>query len=129
MTAVKFPRRYHQRINISKRQRPSSAKDSAGNNKPQAQEVRVRKETKAARTSRKHIPDAERDSDSASDYGSDPEDDGNDDSGYSSSSTYEEVSETYEEMRARYIAEGPVMPELSDGSKAMVKAEELRWKA
>jgi hypothetical protein len=129
MAAVKFPRRYHQREDLRRRQAKALQKGQAGNNVHKAQETRARNGTKAASKSRQHASDFDRDSDCGSDDGSDFVHEGDDDSGYSSGSGHDEVTETYEEMRARFLAEGPVMPELSDGSKAMLKAEELRWKA
>jgi hypothetical protein len=67
--------------------------------------------------------------DSGFDYASDSDGESDEDSGYSSSSSYDDITESYEEMRAQFSAEGPVMPELSDRSKEMVKVEESRWKA
>jgi hypothetical protein len=79
--------------------------------------------------SRKHGSDPKHSSDSASDYGSDSEYGSDEDSGYSSGDINDEVEEPYEEMRARFAAEGPVMPSLSDGSRDALEAEKSRWNA
>lgn len=129
MTAVKFPRRYLQRVNIRKRQSTASPKGRTSHNKDQAQGIRLSKGIRAAKNSTDRASDSVLDLESAAEYAFAAEYEGDEDSGYGSGDIQDEVDETYEEMRARYIAEGPVMPELSDGSKAMVKAEELRWKA
>lgn len=114
MAAVKFPRRYYQRRNIRKHPATALLKGRASNNVQKPQETRARNGTEAARTSRQHASDSDRDSDCGSDYGSDFGREGDDDSGYSSGSGYDEVTETYEEIRAQFVAEGPVMTELSD---------------
>ena len=64
------------------------------------------------------LPDDESDSDYESDQ----------DSGYSSSSS-DAKAEYYRQMRAQFAAEGPIMADLSDASKANMKTEERKWNA
>jgi hypothetical protein len=74
---------------------------------------------------KKYSSDSERCSDSGSKHLSDSDCESDKDSGYS----YDEVIESYEEMRAGFVTQGPVMSELSDRSKNMIKAEESKWNA
>jgi hypothetical protein len=129
MTTVKLPRRAYQRRKIRKHPATALPKGQVSNIAAQTHKFRARVETKAARASQKHESDPEPNSDYTSDCGSVFEHKGDKDSGYSSNANNIEVAESYEEIRARFATEGPVMRELADRSKEMVKAEELLWKA
>jgi hypothetical protein len=64
-------------------------------------------------------PDCESDSDCGSDH----------DSGYNSEPSRDAKAEYYRQKRAGFAAEGPIMSDLSDTLKAMVRAEEQKWNA
>ena len=129
MSSVKFPRRYRQRLPFRDRKARTAPKASFSYNAPQTRKPRAQTKGKLAGTHKNNYSDSGPSSNLESDCPSDSDCGNDEDSGYSSGSGYDEVTESYEKMRARFAAQGPVMPELSDGSKDMLKAEVSRWNA
>ena len=130
MTPPKFPRRYAQRQALALRHGGSTSPSRASSSHKRSQEHKlpykegrreaaVRSNT-ASTIEPHHSSSSLSDDESESDYESDP------DSGYSSSSS-DAKAEYYRQMRAQFAADGPVMADLSDASKAMVKTEERKW--
>jgi hypothetical protein len=110
MTAVKFPRRYAQRKRLlAHKSLPKKSRKEAATNGNIASSI------DPYPTSSSRAND-----ESDSEYKSDQ------DSGYASSSS-DAKAEYYRQKRAQFAAEGPIMAELSDASKAMVKTEEQKW--
>jgi hypothetical protein len=124
MTPPKFPRRYaqHQVLALCHDHAITPPETSSSHKRFPAQKPPSKKSRKASAAnsniasaidpypSSSSLPDDESDSD----YESDP------DSGYSSSSS-DAKAEYYRQMRAQFTAEGPIMADLSDASKAMMK--------
>jgi hypothetical protein len=77
--------------------------------------------------SRNRASESDRNAESASEYRSDFEHEGDEDLGYGLSDIHDDINESYEEMRARFAAKGPVMPVLSYESKKKLEAEKAKW--
>lgn len=126
MALPKFPRRYAQRQTLALRhgRATTSQPSKARSRKKQRQAVAPDNRTSTSDSdsgSKPLLDDGSSDDGSDSDCGSDQ------DSGYSSSSSPDVKAEYYRQMRVQFAAEGPIMAELSDASKAMVRTEKEKW--
>jgi hypothetical protein len=132
MTPPKFPRRYAQRQLLALRHGRSTtpSKVSSTHNRSQEHKPPYKKGRReaAAHSNTASAIDSYPSSKSISDDESESDYESDQDSGYSSSSG-DAKAEYYRQMRAKFAVEGPVMADLSEASKAMVKTEEQKWNA
>jgi hypothetical protein len=130
MTPLKFPRRYAQRQILALRHGRSTTPSKASSSHKRSQEHKPPYK-KGPREAEVHSSapltiDPHPSSNSPSNNELESKYESDQDSGYSSSSS-DTKAEYYRQMRAQFTADGPVMADLSEASKAIVKTEERKW--
>ena len=132
MTPPKFPRHYTQRQILALRYSRSTTPSKALSSHKCSQEHKLpyKKGPREAEVYSSTLPtiDLHPSSNSPSDDESESDYESDQDSGYSSSCS-DAKAEYYCQMRAQFAADGPVMADLSEASRAMVKTEERKWNA